>query len=42
MQNLRGIFLSKEERERQGIGKKGGDVSTCFLQLLLLIIKGPG
>ena len=23
MQNLRGVFLSKEEREKQGLGKKG-------------------
>ena len=29
MQNLRGVFLSKEEREKQGLGKKG-DVRFSF------------
>lgn len=31
MQNLRGIFLSKEERERQGLTKKGEVMFSCAL-----------
>ena len=40
MQNLRGVFLSKEERERQGLVKKkdGGDDDKVYYCLLFTFL----